>query len=110
MQRIEDLECRRCKGIYQTNDRQVMSVMVDHTFLSICPKCTTEVAALMGYTPDKITWELAGMKRAQTENNKKYDYEHGNVCYKCHKPFATHARIREDNASNTKAWHIECYE
>lgn len=85
--------------------------MVDSVYLSICTKCTEEVASLMGLTPDKITKTLAGIKKAQTENNRLYAIEHGDLCFKCEKGFKEGApRARESTASNVKSWHLECYE
>lgn len=110
MQRIIDLECRRCHGVYQSTDRNQMSIVVNNCFLSICPRCTDEVATLMGFTKEKILDELGGMKRAETENNRLEAIDHGDVCFKCHKPFPHDTpRIRKGNASNIESWHIDCY-
>lgn len=111
LQLIQDIECNRCHEVYKSNENRVMSVMVDHTYLSICPKCTKEVAALMGLTPENITKQLSLIKYAETENNRQYDIEHGNVCKKCEKIFnPNEPRVRLDASSNILSWHLACYE
>ena len=111
MQLIQDIECNRCHKNYKNHEHRVMSIVVDHTFLSICPVCTKEIAALMGFTPDEITKHLAMIKYAKTEDNRQYAINHGERCAECEEPFfAEEARIRESNASNVKAWHIKHYE
>lgn len=107
--RIEDIECNKCGKPYQNTHSDVMSIMYSHCILSICPKCTEEVANLMGFTKDEITKKLAMIKKADTENNRLYAIEHGEVCGECKIAFHQgEYRVREDNCSNTKAWHLKC--
>ena len=110
-QLISDIECNKCHAVYKTNAPKVMTLMVDNVCLSICPKCTKEVANLMGYTPENITKELAHIKLAETENNKKRAIEWGEVCSKCEKKFVNdEVRVREGNSSNVPSYHLSCFE
>lgn len=109
MQRIYDLECNRCHGTYESTER-TMSITVQYCILSICPKCTDEVAALMGFTKEEISKQLCQIKEAETENNRKNRIKDGEVCKKCHVKFGwSEARVRKSNASNVLAWHVACY-
>lgn len=112
MESIEDIECNRCKGIYEypTHKKQ-LAVMVGHVYLSVCPKCTDEIATLMGYTTENIMNILSGMERADTERNRQNYIDEGYVCKTCLKKFKNNeARIKHDDCTNTYAWHIECYD
>lgn len=88
-----------------------MAVLIDSCYLSICPTCTKEVAAMMGFTPENITKILGGIRRAQTENNRIYNIESGVNCVGCGERFKEgEARVRGSQASNVKSWHMNCYE
>lgn len=109
-QELVDYECRRCKAIYQNNDRK-FSVLYGNCYLSVCNKCTAEIADMMGFTKDNLLKELSLIKEAETENNKKRRLENGTVCNKCGNKFAEgDARVREGSSSNIESWHLNCYE
>lgn len=106
---IYDIECNRCKAVYKSSER-TMSITVQHCIMSICPKCTQEVADLMGFTKENISKELCLIREAETEHNRKRRIDNGDVCKKCEKKFKEGVpRIRSSVASNTEAWHLECY-
>ena len=108
-----DVECNRCHNVYQTfaGERE-LAILIEHTYLSICPKCSLEVAKAMGYGDlDDMKKQLAKIKEANTENNRKRKIEEGNLCKKCEGPFYEgEPRIRKSVASNVESWHIDCYE
>lgn len=109
MMLIEDIECNRCHKTYQNTERG-MAIMYHHAYFSICPACTKEVAAMMGFTEEKLLMEMGRIKEAETENNRLKRIKEGSVCFECHKKFGwTEARVGDDNASNTPRWHIACY-
>lgn len=84
--------------------------MVGHVYLSVCPKCTEEIAVSMGYTSENITEILAGIERADTERNKQNKIDQGYVCKQCLIEFKNEEpRVKHDDCSNTYAWHIKCY-
>lgn len=106
-----DLECSRCKAIYKNTDDKVLVVMYHYAMFSICPKCTGEVAALMGYTKEVLMSELSLIKEAETKNNRKRRTEEGIVCAKCELKFKENeARVGTSIARNTKKYHLDCYE
>ena len=108
-QLIRDVECNKCGAIYKSNERE-MTVQVGHVFLSICPKCTDEVAGLMGLDKDTITEKLAQIKYAETEANKKWNIDNGLVCKACGMDLERKVwRVRQGNASNIPAYHVECF-
>lgn len=111
-QRIVDMKCPRCEAVYPSHKtRGSMAILIDHVYLSICPKCTKEIAEMMGYTSENITKTLAQMKEADTERNKQRYIDEGIVCKKCLVKFEwNHPRVKNDDCSNTPAWHPECYE
>ena len=110
-ERITDLDCNRCHGTYGSNDGDVLQVLYRHCFFSICPKCTEEVAGLMGFTKEELLSQYSQIKEAETENNKQHHIESGDLCKKCEKAFeAKEPRVREDYASNVESWHLNCYE
>lgn len=107
---VRDIECNRCHETYQDHER-TLAVMYGHSYFSICPKCTEEIATLMGYTKDTLTKHLSLIKEAETENNKKRRLEEGVVCRKCENRFAEgEPRIRKSSSSNVESWHIKCYD
>lgn len=107
---VTDIECNKCHTIYQNTDRG-MSILVNNTYLSICPKCTKEVAEMMGFTSENITKHFALIKKANTKRNFQNELEQGERCFKCERKFTgQEPRVRESTASNVKSWHVQCYE
>lgn len=109
MMEVLDIECNRCHQPYKNTERG-MAVLFHHSYFSICPTCTKEVAALMGFTEAELNKQMGLIKEAETENNRKLRIKEGSVCFECHKKFGwDEPRVGEDNASNTPRWHIACY-
>ena len=110
-ERIVDIECNRCAGTFQSNEEDTLAVLYNHCYFSICPRCTEEVAALMGFSKEALVKKMLALKEAETENNKKRHREDGTVCARCDLEFAEgEPRIRKSTASNVESWHMDCYQ
>lgn len=107
---IQDLICPRCKSVFE-NVAKTISIMYGYMVFSICPKCTGEVAGLMGYTEESLLTELGKMQDAETVKNRQYDINNGTRCAKCEAPFAEHGpRVSSEDYDNCKKYHLACYE
>jgi len=110
----EELICNGCESVYPNNRNERderLQITMGWMIFVMCPVCTKKVLESAGLTDQVLKRKMNSIRRAETENNRKREVKEGVRCYKCEEKFARDVpRVKVDECSNTKAYHLNCYE